>query len=164
MNNYLLILNFKGLSDRIWCGNGANPEGVFVSFMAGVNPFRYVPIIKDWLLNITVRIHASLSTDPYSEPSINVLTDIIDLRKLVLEFGDLINNFISRVGDKLKNTTISLLHDFRNITLSFEKKLKDIKREWYLPAQHSYHRNKYVGDVCTGSERDRTGINRRTGI
>jgi hypothetical protein len=70
---------------------------------------RHVPIIKDWLLNINVRIHAFLSTDPYSEPSINVLTDIIDLRKLVLKFGDLINNVISRAGDKLKNTTISLL-------------------------------------------------------
>ena len=76
---------------------------------------------------MNVRIHAFLSTDPYSEPSINVLTDIIDLRKLVRTFADLIDNVINRVGDKLKNSTISLLHDFRNITLSFENKLKDIK-------------------------------------
>ena len=123
----MFTLNFKGSSDRIWCGNGANPEGVFVSFMVGVNPFRHVPIIKDWLLNINVRIHAFLSTDPYSEPSINVLTDIVDLRKLVRKFGDLIDNVVNRVGDKLSNATVSLLHDFRNITLLFEEKLKDIK-------------------------------------
>jgi hypothetical protein len=79
------------------------------------------------LLNINVRIHAFLSTDPYSEPSINVLTDIVDLRKLVRKFGDLIDNVVNRVGDKLSNATVSLLHDFRNITLLFEEKLKDIK-------------------------------------
>jgi hypothetical protein len=95
--------------------------------MVGVNPFRHVPIIKDWLLNMNVRIHAFLSTDPYSEPSINVLTDIVDLRKLVRIFGDLIDNVVNRVGDKLNNATISLLHDFRNITLLFEEKLKDVE-------------------------------------
>jgi hypothetical protein len=32
---------YTGVGDRIWCGDGANPPGIFAAFLIDINPVKY---------------------------------------------------------------------------------------------------------------------------
>ncbi|CAC5403143.1 unnamed protein product [Mytilus coruscus] len=123
-------LAIGGQTERTWCGSHANPEGVFLSFMSNLNPFRDVPLVKDWVFDMNVRLFAFFTTSPNHFPTsnttINILTDIEDLSAAIHRFGDVLIDLIKRFGKDLSHAVRTFLRDFQTLILSFVQMLADI--------------------------------------
>ncbi|CAG2197544.1 unnamed protein product [Mytilus edulis] len=123
-------MEIGGQTERSWCGNHANPEGVFLSFMSNLNPFRDVPLIKEWVFDMNIRLFAFFTTSPNHMPTtnttINVLTDIEDFSAAIQRFGDILTDLIVRFGKDLSHTVRTFLHDFQTLILSFVQMLADV--------------------------------------
>lgn len=123
-------LSIGGQQARTWCGNGANPEGVFLSFMASLNPFRDVPLVKDWLFDENVRFHAFVTTSPNHiqtlNTTINVMTDIEDLSAAIHRFSDVVVDLIKQFGKDLSDTVRKGLWDLQMLSVSFAQLLAKV--------------------------------------
>lgn len=90
------------MNDRIWCGNGANPSGILVSFLANVNPFRNIPIVGKWVFNADFRIYALVATKQKipAETQIDILNEMIQIENMVEQYRSGINVFVNTtIGD-----------------------------------------------------------------
>ncbi|XP_071163252.1 uncharacterized protein [Mytilus edulis] len=133
-------LSIGGQNERTWCGNGANPEGIFLSFMTNLNPFRNVPLVKDWVFDMNVRLHAFFTSSPNHIPTtnttINILTDIEDLSAAIHRFGDVLIDLIQRFGKDLSDTIRKFLRDLQILSVSFVQMLTNVIKTGKVDIKH----------------------------
>ncbi|XP_060574162.1 uncharacterized protein LOC132731881, partial [Ruditapes philippinarum] len=103
MNMYLSV----GGPQRVWCGENANPPGVFFSFLLEINPFKDVPLLSEWGV---ANIHEAFGFVTY-EP-LQAAVDI-NIKEHIINFTDLLDRLKGRFRTELKNLGII----FRNSTL-----------------------------------------------
>ncbi|VDI31096.1 Hypothetical predicted protein, partial [Mytilus galloprovincialis] len=98
--------------NRVFCGNNANPPGIFATFLVNVNPFSNIPIIGEWIFDASSQVYALLTTD--KKLSIETKTDIVkemtDLKEMLNKFrfvvDDLYNKTIGELSPVLQQTII----------------------------------------------------------
>ncbi|CAG2207562.1 unnamed protein product [Mytilus edulis] len=133
-------LSIGGQKERTWCENGANPEGIFVSFMTNLNPLRDVPLVKDWVYDMNVRLHAFFTTSPNHIPTtnttINILTDIEDLSAAIHRFGDVLIDLIQRFGKDLSDLVRKFLRDLQMLSVSFVQMLTNVIKTGKVDIKH----------------------------
>ncbi|CAC5372376.1 Signal peptide, CUB and EGF-like domain-containing protein 2,Fibrillin-2,Matrilin-2,Multiple epidermal growth factor-like domains protein 6 [Mytilus coruscus] len=98
-----VFLSIGGGGDRVFCGNNANPPGIFATFLVNVNPFRNIPIIGEWMFDLNSQVYALLTTD--KKLSIETKTDIV---KEMTGLKEMLDKF-RIVVDELYNKTIGEL-------------------------------------------------------
>jgi exonuclease VII small subunit len=112
---------FTGVGDRIWCGDGANPPGIFASFLIHINPFRDIPILRDWGISASSQMYGFITTEEQLSVNtrINIIDDLTDMRNKVQRFFNLLTDFSSQFGNQLSTAIQNALLDFQNSTTSF---------------------------------------------
>ena len=112
---------FTGVGDRIWCGDGANPPGIFASFLIDINPFRDVPILRDWGISASSQMYGFITTEEQLSVNtrINIIDDLTDMRNKVQRFFNLLTDFSSQFSNQLSTAIQNALLDFQNSTTSF---------------------------------------------
>ena len=112
---------YTGVEDRIWCGDGANPPGIFASFLIDINPFRNVPILRDWGISANSQMYVFITTEEQLsvKTQINIIDDLADMRNKVQRFFNLLTNFLSQFGNQLSTAIQNALLDFQSTTTSF---------------------------------------------
>ncbi|CAC5378020.1 unnamed protein product [Mytilus coruscus] len=139
-----IFLAGPSISNDKWNGLGVEmvliQKASFLSFMANLNPFRDVPLVKDWVFDMNVRLHAFFTTSPNHIPTtnntINILTDIEDLSAAIQRFGDVLIDLIKRFGKDLSNTVRTFLRDLQMLTLSFVQMLTNVIKSGQLDIKH----------------------------
>ncbi|CAC5355727.1 EGF-containing fibulin-like extracellular matrix protein 1,Fibrillin-1,Fibulin-1,Fibulin-2,Mucin-like protein,Fibrillin-2,Matrilin-3 [Mytilus coruscus] len=135
-----------GLDDRIWCGNGANPPGVFVTFFLDVNPFRNIPIVGDWIFRAGFRVSAFVTTEEKLsvETHIDIVNDILQTKNMVEKYRILINafenNIIGIISGTLEDAMSQILTSISELEAILTKRLagtsdlqyvlSDVKQLW----------------------------------
>ncbi|XP_052081717.1 uncharacterized protein LOC127719541 isoform X3 [Mytilus californianus] len=92
-----------GEDNRIWCGNAANPPGIFASFLVDYNPFKSIPLLENWMFAAAVKIHAFVTT----EEKLSLQTEI-DVVNNILQTKDIVERFLNLVDD-FRNESIDAL-------------------------------------------------------
>ncbi|XP_071145233.1 uncharacterized protein [Mytilus edulis] len=120
-----------GNKERVWCGAAANPEGIFVSFMINVNPFKDIPIIKDWDFNANGRMHAFIVTDTNNSSTsnnnkIDIANDIVNLSALLTRFRNAVTEIINEMGQDLADDVLLSLKELKNELFSFNQMLTTV--------------------------------------
>ena len=112
---------YTGVGDRIWCGDGANPPGIFASFLIDINLFRNVPILRDWGISASGQMYVFITTEEQlsENTQINIIDDLTDMRNKVQRFFNLLTDFSSQFGNQLSTAIKNSLSDFQNSTTSF---------------------------------------------
>ncbi|CAC5419913.1 Fibrillin-1,Fibulin-1,Fibulin-5,Fibrillin-2,Latent-transforming growth factor beta-binding protein 4 [Mytilus coruscus] len=102
-----VYVSIGGYEDRIWCGNGANPPGVFVTFLLDVNPFRNIPIVGDWIFRAGFRVRAFVTTEEKlsAETQIDIVNDISQMKNMVEKYRILINAFVNNITGIISSTS-----------------------------------------------------------
>lgn len=112
-----LFFFVKGVQHRKWCGADANPPGIFLSMMVRVNPFRNIPILKDWVFDFSSRLYVFFTTDPGSRVnesySIDIMSDIIQLDQMLGKFMNLSMVIVKNYGILLANESMSIANDLK---------------------------------------------------
>ena len=100
--------------------------------MARVNPFRHIPILKDWIFDFSTRLYVFFTTDPGSTVSpannIDIMTDIVQLDHMITRLTNLTLTTIGRYGVLLANESFSVVNDLQhslNKTLTHVENIKN---------------------------------------
>jgi hypothetical protein len=90
---------YTGVEDRIWCGDGDNPPGIFASFLIDINPFRNVPIFRDWGIPANSQMYVFITTEEHLSVNtqINIIDDLTDMRNKLQRFFSLLTYFFISV-------------------------------------------------------------------
>ncbi|XP_060560681.1 uncharacterized protein LOC132720542 isoform X1 [Ruditapes philippinarum] len=114
MNLYLSV----GGPQRVWCGEKANPPGVFFSFLLEINPFKDVPFLSEWGV---ANIHEAYGFVTYEPPQavvdINIKEDILNFRDILDRLKGRFKIELKKLGIIFRNTTLVIAHD---IEVNFE--------------------------------------------
>ena len=110
-------------SQRIWCGDKANPPGIFFSFRLEINPFKDVPMLSEWGV---ANVHKAFGFVTYEPPQavldINIKEDILNFKDILDRLKVRFRTELKSLGIIFRNTTLVVAND---IEVSFEK-MKDL--------------------------------------
>ncbi|VDH99149.1 Hypothetical predicted protein [Mytilus galloprovincialis] len=151
-----VYLSVGGLDNRLWCGADANPPGVFVTFFVlDDNPFRYIPIVRDWNIKTSYPVRAFITTEEEisAESQIDVVNDILQIKNMVGQYRILINAFVDNIINIISGTSnnalIQILTSISELEAILTKRLagmselhyvlSDIKQLWksYISLQEA---------------------------
>lgn len=108
--------------------------------MTNLNPLRDVPLVKDWVFDMNVRLHAFFTTSPNHIPTtnttINILTDIEDLSAAIHRFGDVLIDLIQRFGKDLSDLVRKFLRDLQMLSVSFVQMLTNVIKTGKFDIKH----------------------------
>ena len=100
--------------------------------MAGVNPFRHIPILKDWVFDFTTKLYVFFTTDPGSKVSpannIDIMADILQLDQMIKRFTNLTVTTVGRYGILLANESISVANDLQQSLNKALVQVENIKK------------------------------------
>ncbi|XP_013407943.1 uncharacterized protein LOC106171955 [Lingula anatina] len=107
-------MSVGGLEPRQWCGVNANPPGIFLSLRLSINPFRYIPILGNWLFDNRHTVYAFVTYDQSEKiknlPTVDLINDILDIKQVVDRFMKVFSENLQRFKDLLSNTVATLLN------------------------------------------------------
>ncbi|CAC5419922.1 Fibrillin-1 [Mytilus coruscus] len=100
-----------GEDNRIWCGNAANPPGIFASFLVDYNPFKSIPLLENWMFAAAVKIHAFVTAEEKLslQTEIDVVNNILQTKDIVERFLNLVDDFRNESTDVLSGALQQLL-------------------------------------------------------
>ncbi|CAG2256353.1 FBLN1_2 [Mytilus edulis] len=134
-----VYLSIGGLDNRMWCGVDANPPGVFVTFfVVDSNPFRFIPIVRDWNIKSIFPIRAFVTTEENlsAESQIDIVNDILQIKDVVGQYSILINDFvdksISNISGIFNNTLSQILTSISDLDAILTKRLAGISELHYV--------------------------------
>lgn len=125
----LLIFWFStGQAARVWCGDGANPPGIFFSFILDINPFRNIPIVGDWIFSSNTEIYAFVTTEENISvaTNIDIVNDILDVKGIVSRLKSFINEYINKFIGVISEAIQAVLTALQTILNELEDKLQDV--------------------------------------
>lgn len=127
-----LYASLGGMNPRNWCGPTSNPPGIFLSLMVGVNPFRNVPILKDWVFDLTARFYVFFTSDPASHISsdnnIDILSDVIQLDQLLIRFKNLTMITVNKYALLLQNESMSIVNELSLSVSRFSTEVQTVMK------------------------------------
>ena len=107
-----------GTKERQWCGDNSNPRGVYFSGKIDINPFRNVPILEDWVIEIPNTFYAFVSTDQESDNYIdntsNIIRNLLNLNKVIARVNNHLQSTLQALGSSLRNESISAMSEIQN--------------------------------------------------
>ncbi|VDI64211.1 Hypothetical predicted protein [Mytilus galloprovincialis] len=145
-----VYLSLGGLDDRMLCGNGANPAGVFVSFLLDVNPFRNIPIVGDWIFRAGFRVRAFITTEEKlsAETQIDIVNDILQIKDIVENYriliNDVMNNIIGIISGTLEDMISQILTLLGELEVILTKRLAGISDLQYVLSDVKQLWKKYI--------------------
>ncbi|XP_053380098.1 uncharacterized protein LOC128548733 [Mercenaria mercenaria] len=121
LNTYI---SFGG-SNRKWCGEDSNPQGIFLFAMIEINPFKGVPVLEDIVFSSTNRLHLYVTTDPQEshleEINLNITNDILELDKLL-------SNTVSILEEAINNMELALSGAIKAIFVEVKGSVVEMKK------------------------------------
>ena len=130
-----------GTTVRQWCGDSSDPPGIFLSALISVNPFRNVPILKDWLIENTHVLYAFITSDPSSklhqDIKIDIADDILELDKMVTRFKDPVQSTLKSDASLLSSAAKEVLQNLHDVIDEFQT---SISNNMYIIKEGNYER------------------------
>ncbi|KAK3102630.1 hypothetical protein FSP39_012769 [Pinctada imbricata] len=135
-SNLDMYMSVGGLQPRQWCGQSANPPGVFFSALLQINPFKGVPIVGDWLFYNTHKVYAFAMTDPASRitpnMTIDIKNDIIQIKDVVTRFKSLLDTEKRRLQSLVSNITFLVINELSQKLILFETDISQVLAKWQI--------------------------------
>ena len=104
-----------GQNQRKWCGDASNPPGIFLATRVNANPFMDIPILKDWILDISAELYVFLMTNPgnhvASSMHIDIVKDVLDVLNVITRLRDLLNKLIKETGSFVSSAINTTFRD-----------------------------------------------------
>ncbi|KAK3103537.1 hypothetical protein FSP39_019957 [Pinctada imbricata] len=125
-----------GLQPRQWCGQYANPPGVFFSASLQINPFKDVPLLGDWLFDNTHKVYGFAMTDPSgritSDMTIDIKNDIIQIKDVITRFKSLLDTEKRRLQSLVSNITFLVINEMFQKLIIFESEIIQVLAKWQI--------------------------------
>ncbi|XP_060568098.1 uncharacterized protein LOC132726759 [Ruditapes philippinarum] len=134
-NAYISI----GGSSRQWCGDGSNPEGLFLSLMVESNPFKGIPFLEDF--SQVNRVHLFMNTDPKDNPLEGIQFSIAND---ILELDNFLNKTTEILNEGLLNTELAVSNTIETVVVQIKDTLYIIKTKIHV----------HLNDLFTGDYKE----------
>ncbi|KAH3768769.1 hypothetical protein DPMN_169986 [Dreissena polymorpha] len=103
----MLYGSLGGIDNRSWCGPLANPPGLFLNAMISINAFRDIPLLSFIDIDLRVRAHAFILSDP-------------TIRITALDTASIVDDLVQVI-----NITETLVKNLNNVAVIYASRLTE---------------------------------------